>query len=76
MDLKEYYESHGMKVSRERLREGEGQGNAAESFGLAPFAPSFCQGVKADGSACRARPVKNNVLCWFHLRQVEASDVI
>ena len=33
---------------------------------------SECEGVKKDGSACRARPVKGRPFCAGHMKQMEA----
>lgn len=72
MEQGEYYTKHGARVADQRLTDGQLRGRAAKSFSLGvPFRPVFCQGVKKDGSACRARPISGHSLCYFHTRQAE-----
>ena len=74
MDVVEYYEAHGAKAARQRVIPGELHGRTANNYSFTVFEPRFCEGVKGDGSACKARPVKNGMLCWFHFRQAERID--
>lgn len=71
----EYYISRGaVKVERVVAAEHVG-GVSADNHSFTPFHPSSCQAVKVDGSACKARPVKHGMLCWFHIRQAERADL-
>lgn len=63
----EYLESRFKAVLKKGINEGQ---KAVESTSFVDYRPSRCEGVKKDGSACSARPVKGRALCVGHARQL------
>lgn len=69
--VNEYFEGKGAKSDAKRMVNAHGR-QADLSWSPAEFKPLNCQGIKKDGAACQAKPVKTGHLCIGHLRQAEA----